>query len=80
MIVGTGGENTRLWHLRLGYMSVKWLKEIEKQRVLGKDKIKELDFYEDCVFGKSTRHSFKNSTSKSIGILDYIHSDLWGPA
>lgn len=80
MIVGTGGVNTRLWHLRLGHMSVKGLKELEKQGVLGKDKIDELDFCEDCVFGKSTRHSFKHLTSKSIGILDYIHSDLWGPA
>ncbi|KAH9657534.1 hypothetical protein KPL70_023118 [Citrus sinensis] len=80
VIVGTGGEGTRLWHLRLGHMSVKGLKELEKQGVLGKDKIEELDFCEDCVFGKSTRHSFKHSTSKSIGILDYIQSDLWGPA
>ncbi|KAH9647652.1 hypothetical protein KPL70_025267 [Citrus sinensis] len=80
VIVGTGGESTRLWHLRLGHMSVKGLKELEKQGVLGKDKIEELDFCEDCVFGKSTRHNFKHSTSKSIGILDYIHSDLWGPA
>ena len=80
VIVGTGRESTRLWHLRLGHMSIKGLKELEKQGVLGKDKIEELDFCEDCVYGKSTRHSFKNSTSKSIGILDYIHSDLWGPA
>ncbi|KAH9779137.1 Integrase catalytic domain-containing protein [Citrus sinensis] len=80
VIVGTGEESTRLWHLRLGHMSVKGLKELEKQGVLGNDKIEELDFCEDCVFGKSTRHSFKHSTSKSIGILDYIHSDLWGPA
>ncbi|KAH9698599.1 hypothetical protein KPL71_024065 [Citrus sinensis] len=80
VIVGTGGESTRLWHLRLGHMSIKGLKELEKQGVLGKDKIEELDFCEDCVFGKSTRHSFKHSTSKSIGIIDYIHSDLWGPA
>ncbi|KAH9716149.1 Integrase catalytic domain-containing protein [Citrus sinensis] len=79
VIVGTSRESTRLWHLRLGHMSVKGLKELEKQGVLGKDKIEELDFCEDCVFGKSTRHSFKHSTSKSIGILDYIHSDLWGP-
>ena len=68
--------STRLWHLRLGHMSVKRLKELEKQGVLGNDKTEELDFREDCVFGKSTRNSFKHSTSKSIGILDYIHSDL----
>ena len=79
VIVGTGGESTRLSHLRLGHMSVKGLKELEKQGVLEKDKIEELNFCEDCVYGKSTRNSFKHSTTKSIGILDYIHFDLWGP-
>ena len=30
MIVGAGGKSTRLWHLRLGHMSVNGLKELEK--------------------------------------------------
>ena len=80
VIVGTGGENTKLWHLTLGHMSIKRLKELKKQGVLGNDKKKELDFCEDYVFGKSTRNCFKNSTSKSLNILDYVHSDLWRPA
>ena len=71
---------TRLWHLRLGHISLKSLKELEKQGVLGADKIEELDFCEDCVLGKSTRASFKKSVHKTKSILDYVHSDLWGPS
>ena len=30
--------------------------------------------------GKYTRNNCKKSAGKTLGILDYIHSDLWGPA
>ena len=69
-------DNTRLWHLRMGHISENGLKELEKQGVLGKDKIGSLGFCEDCVFGKSSRVSFKRSNQKSENVLDYIHSDL----
>ena len=73
-------DNTKLWHLRLEHISLKDLKELEKQKVLGADKIEKLDFYEDCVLGKSTRASFNKSVNKTKSILDYVHSDLWGPS
>ena len=78
--IGFEKDKTKLWHLRLGHMSVKGLMELQKQGVLGDKKIKELDFCEDCVLGKTTRSSFKSSTHTTCGILDYIHSDLWGPS
>lgn len=69
-------DNTRLWHLRLGHISEKGLKELERRGVLGKDKIGSLGFCEDCVFSKSSRANFKRSNQKSENVLDYIHSDL----
>ena len=45
-----------------------------------KEKIGSLEFCEDCVFGKSSRASFKRSNQKLENVIDYIHSDLWGPA
>ncbi|KAH9768873.1 Integrase catalytic domain-containing protein [Citrus sinensis] len=80
VFIGSEKDKTKLWHLRLGHMSVKGLMELQKQGVLGDEKITELDFCEDCVLGKTTRSSFKSSTHTTCGILDYIHSDLWGPA
>ena len=74
--IGSEKYKTKLWHLRLGHMSVEGLMELKKQRVLGDEKITELDFYEDCVLGKTTRSSFKSSTHTTCGILDYINSYL----
>ena len=39
-----------------------------------------LPFCEDCVYGKHKRVSFKPTVHNTKGILDYIHSDLWGPS
>ncbi|KAH9684870.1 Integrase catalytic domain-containing protein [Citrus sinensis] len=78
--ISSNCDNTLLWHLRLRHMSLKGLKELQKQGVLGSSQISELDFCEDCVLGKATRNSFGKSVHSTKGILEYIHSDLWGPA
>ena len=38
------------------------------------------DLYEPCIFGKQHRVKFVNSTKHSEGVLDLVHSDIWGPA
>lgn len=74
--VGFGKDRTKLWHLRLRHMSVKDLMDLQKQWVLGDENISNLDFCEDCVFGKSTRNRFKISSDTTNGILEYIHLNL----
>ena len=37
-----------------------------------------LDFCEHCVLGKQKKVSFSTTKHHTQGILDYIHSDLWG--
>ena len=39
-----------------------------------------LDFCKYCVFGKQCKQRFKSGNHNSKQILDYIHSDLWGPS
>ncbi|KAH9765484.1 hypothetical protein KPL70_001889 [Citrus sinensis] len=73
-------DKTMMWHLRLGHMSERGLRELSKQGVLGKDKIETLRFCEECVLGKSSRVKFSTGVHNSKGTLDYIHADLWGPA
>ncbi|KAH9703677.1 hypothetical protein KPL70_011177 [Citrus sinensis] len=73
-------DKIKIWHLRLGHIGERGLKELEKQGVLVNEKLGNLDFCEDCVLGKATRSSFKRSVHKSKDKLEYVHSDLWGPA
>ena len=35
-------------------------------------------FCRHCIFGKQCRKTFKVGSHVSKGVLDYIHSDLWG--
>ncbi|MCQ7691360.1 DDE-type integrase/transposase/recombinase, partial [Salmonella enterica] len=72
---------TKLWHMRLGHMSEKGLSILSKRGLLCGQSTGPLDFCEHCIFGKQKRVSFNSPTvHKTKGTLDYIHSDLWGPA
>ena len=38
-----------------------------------------LEFCEDCVLGKQIRVKFGSAIYDTKRILDYVHSDVWGP-
>lgn len=71
---------TQLWHMCLGHMSEKGLKLLSSRGLLGDQGINKLEFCKHCVFGKQKRVSFSTGIHCTRGILDYIHSDLWGPS
>lgn len=54
--------------------------KLNKQDLLEKWNLGELSFYEDCVFEKTIKVSFKIATHTTKQTLDYIHSDLWRPS
>ena len=37
-----------------------------------------LMFCKHCIYGKQCKQKFKAGSHASKGVLDYIHSDLWG--
>ena len=74
------GNDTRLWHMRLGHMSDKGMAILSKKGCLGSAGTNKLDFCDHCIFGKQKRVSFSKAKHHTQGILDYIHSDLWGPS
>ncbi|CAL9031518.1 unnamed protein product [Prunus brigantina] len=39
-----------------------------------------LEFCEHCVLGKQTRVKFGTAIHHTKGILDYVHTDVWGPS
>ena len=72
-------EMSRLWHMRLGHAGEKSLQTLAMQRLLKGAKTCKLDFCEQCVLGKQKRVKFRTAIHNTEGILDYIHTDVWGP-
>lgn len=60
-------------------MSVKGLTELSKRKLLDKQSIITMDFYEHCVFGKQKRVIFSTTKHCTRGPLEYINLALWGP-
>ena len=71
-------DNTVLWHTRLGHMSERDMVELHKRNLLKGIKTCKLDFCKYCVLGEQNRVQFKTTTHKTEGILDYVHTDIWG--
>ncbi|RVW66143.1 Retrovirus-related Pol polyprotein from transposon TNT 1-94 [Vitis vinifera] len=71
---------TELWHRRLGHMSEKGLSILSKQGLLSGVETGKLKFCETCVMGKQRRVKFSMGSHTTNGVLEYIHSDLWGPS
>ena len=61
-------------------MSERGLTILSTRGLLDGQKMRELDFCEHCVFGKQCKVKFNTGVHRTKGILDYIHSDLWGPS
>ncbi|GJT99994.1 retrotransposon protein, putative, ty1-copia subclass [Tanacetum coccineum] len=51
---------------------------LEKERLFGKKSVGKLSFCENCVMGKLHRVSFGVGRHTTHGVIDYVHSDLWG--
>ncbi|TXG65248.1 hypothetical protein EZV62_006523 [Acer yangbiense] len=73
-------DKTTLWHRRLAHVSEKGLMEMSKQGLLCGDKLDKLSFCDHCVYGTMIRVKFNVAKHCTQLILDYIHSDLWGPS
>jgi hypothetical protein len=73
-------DSTHLWHQCLGHMSEKGLKVLVDRKLLPSLKSLNLNFCKHCIYGKQCRQKFKTGRHISKGILDYIHSDVWGPS
>ena len=72
-------EMSRLWHMRFGHAGEKSLQTLAMQGLLKGAKTCKLDFCEQCVLGKQKWVKFGTAIHNTEGILDYIHTDVWGP-
>ncbi|KAA0059169.1 retrotransposon protein, putative, Ty1-copia subclass [Cucumis melo var. makuwa] len=72
-------DMSMLWHKRLAHVSERSLQTLSQQGLLGRVKDVEVPFCEHCIMDKSTGVKFGKGKHTTKGILDYVHSDLWGP-
>uniref|UniRef100_A0A2N9J6E7 Uncharacterized protein n=1 Tax=Fagus sylvatica TaxID=28930 RepID=A0A2N9J6E7_FAGSY len=70
-------DDTKFWHMRLGHINERGMLELHKRNLLKGMKTCKLDFCKYC--GKQPRVSFKTGSHTSKGVLDYVHSHVWGP-
>ena len=73
-------EMTKIWHMRLSHMGEKEIQLLTKRGLLSRIKVVNLKFCEHCVFGKKHRSKFSKGAHITDDVLDYIHSDCWGPS
>ena len=76
--------DTELWHKRICHINLNKLKAMQsKGVVIGLPTFKEKEIEgvcEACQFGKQHQHPFPKERNVSKGLLDVVHSDVWGPA
>ncbi|KAG7533290.1 Zinc finger CCHC-type [Arabidopsis thaliana x Arabidopsis arenosa] len=65
-------------HSRLGHMSLKNMTILVKEGHLDSKEVHIIVFCEVRVLGKSHRQSFPEAKHTRAGVLEYVHSDLWG--
>jgi hypothetical protein len=70
-----------LWHQRLGHIGEKGLRTLHgKGMVEGMSNCTlDFDFCEHCIYGKQNRVRFPSGATRAKGILELIHSDVFGP-
>lgn len=69
---------TRIWNMRLGHMSEKGLSLLSEQDLLKNMKKLQMEFCEHRVYGKAHKLKFSTSKHKSGGLLNYVHTNVWG--
>ena len=70
-----------LWHIRMGHMSLKYLKEMQKKNAVLRDVHFDdsiLDC-EVCALAKMKRLPFSETRTRASEPLDLIHTDVMGP-
>ena len=71
-------DTTRLWHMCLGHMSMRGLQALHKRSALSGIKYYKLDLCKFYIIGRRDRVAFSTSQHKTKGLLDLIHTDVWG--
>ena len=76
------GGDTMLWNQRLGHIGEKGLQSLQGKGMIAgmSNSNSDFDLCEHCLYEKQNRVKFHSSATRAKGILELIHSDVFGPA
>src|SRR5687767_5146924 len=69
----------KLRHFRLGHISKGRMERLIREEILPNLDFSDLDQCVDCIKGKFTKQIKKDVAKRSSGILEIIHTDIYGP-
>ena len=72
-------DDTYLWHLRLGHISLDRINRLVKDGHLKELKVGNLPVCESCLEDKMTKSSFSAKGFRVKEPLELVHSDVYGP-
>ena len=65
--------------MRFGHAGEKALQTLVNQEVLKGATTGKIDLCEHCIFDKQKNVKFDTAIHQTKDILDYVHTDVWGP-
>jgi hypothetical protein len=70
-----------LWHERMGHIGEKGLRAMHNKGMVEDfpECNLEVNFCEHCIYGKQSRVRFPSGVTRENGILELVHSDVFGP-
>ena len=71
-------DTIRLWRMRLEHMSERGLQALHKKSDLPGITYCKLNVCKFCIIGRQRRVTFSISQHKKRGLLDLMHTDVWG--
>ena len=75
-LTASGGKKM-LWHQRLGHIREKGLRALQGKGMT--NFTLDFDLCEHCIYGKQNRVRIASGPTRAKGILELIHSDVFGP-
>jgi len=81
ILVASSELDVGVWHRRLGHMNKKGIKVMLSKDKLPGLKTINLDFCENCAYGKQRKISFsKARRTQMVERLELVHANVWGKA
>jgi len=71
-------DSSKLWHRRLGHISIERIKRLVNEGVLNTMDFIDFETCVDCIKGKQTNKS-KKGANRSSDILEIIHTNICSP-